>query len=335
MRQEQGAAPVRIGDCTVGPGHPTFLVAEIGINHNGDMDIAKRLIDLAAIAGASAVKFQTRTVGTVYSLEELARPRPVPRNLLENAIRRGTLSAEAVTRLRKSDFEDSTNGDLKWLLELTDNELREIDDHCRERGIIWFTACWDTASVDRIEELFPGTPAHKIPSPCNQDDELLRRLRKTGKPLILSTGMTDLDGIRAAVYVLGTENLIVLHCASVYPTGTTSGDEMLGLINLRGITTLQETFGVPIGLSSHDSGIQPAYAAAVLGACMVEKHITLERGMWGSDQGSSIDPIDLPRLGKMLQELPLILGDGKILVNEAERAMEQKLRRVWRKAPVS
>lgn len=330
-RMKTPIKPVKIGNKLVGPGHPTYIIGEVGINHNGDLDVAMKLIDLAVDAGADAVKLQTRTVDVVYSAEELAKPRQVPKALLEQAIKRGVLSPEAITRLQESDFEKSTNGDLKRALELTDAELGEIDGYCKAKGIAWLTSCWDTKSLERIERLFPDTPCHKIASACNEDDELLRLARSTGKPIILSTGMSDLAGIKKAVEVLGgTDNLVVLHCTSVYATGLEAGLEVLKQINLLGIDTLLEQFNVPVGFSSHDSGILPSYAAVARGACMVEKHITLERAMWGSDQASSLDPVDWVRLCRAIRELPVALGNGVIEIYPEEVPVAKKLRRVRR-----
>lgn len=321
---------IHIGSREIGTGQRPYIIGEIGINHNGDLAIAKKLVDVAINAGADAVKLQTRTVEIVYSQAELAKPRPVPRSILENAIRRGVLSDDAVKRLRNSNFEHSTNGDLKHALELTDDELVEFDCYCRLQHITWLTSCWDVQSFDRIERLFPHLPAHKVASACNEDDELLGRIRASGKPIILSTGMTDLAGVSTAVDVVGREQLVLLHCTSVYPKGTESGDEILRLVNLRGMDTLRETFNVPVGFSSHDSGIMPSYAAAARGAVIIEKHITLERSMWGSDQGSSIEPLALTSLCRMVHELHIALGDGQIVVYPDERDVAQKLRRVRR-----
>jgi len=327
--------PVVIAGRKVGPEELPFIVAEIGINHNGFVSTAKELIDLAVEAGCDAVKFQTRTVPVVYSTAELDKSRDVPRDILEHAIKRGVLSSISIKRLEQSDFRNSLNSDLKYALEFTDDEYREIDTYSKMRGILWFTSCWDSQSVERIERLFPDLPCHKIASACNEDDGLLTRLRATEKPLILSTGMTDLVGVHNAVRMLDKKNLIILHCTSVYPqgTGVEYGAEMLRHINLRGIETLREEFAVPVGFSGHDTGIQPAYAAAVLGACMIEKHITLERGMWGSDQGSSLAPEGLHRLCGMVHELQYVLGNGVIEVYPAEQAAITKLRRVRRTHP--
>src|SRR3989338_8802073 len=144
---DQKIKPVRIGNRLVGPGEPTFIIAEIGINHNGSLELAKKMIDAAVKAGADAVKFQTRTVDVVYSSVELTKPRPVPRAILEQAIKRGVLSVADIRRLQKSDFENSTNGDLKRALEFTDSELTAIDIDCAQHEIMWFTSCCDTEAL--------------------------------------------------------------------------------------------------------------------------------------------------------------------------------------------
>jgi len=320
---------IEINGTPVGDGYPCYIVAEIGINHNGDLAIAKKLIDLAVSAGSNAVKFQTRTVEVVYSKEELQKPRSVPKPVLENAMRRNVLPKANIDRLVESDFEDSTNGDLKYALEFTLEEYKEIDSYCREKNITWLTSCWDTSAFERMEKEF-DLPCHKIASPCNEDNELLCLARKSGKPVILSTGMTDLEGVRDAVEILGLNNLILLHCTSVYPNKTEAEDDILRMINLRGIDTLRREFGVPVGFSSHDDGIQPSYAAAGRGAVMLEKHITLNRRLFGSDQGSSVEPIEFARLCRMVKELPVVLGDGLIKIHCEEEAVAKKLRRVRR-----
>ncbi len=312
----------------VGPNCPCFIVAEIGINHNGDIKIAKQLIDTAAKAGADAVKFQTRTIEVVYTPEELAKARPVPRSMIENGIKRGVLPPLSVERLMQSDFENTTNGDLKRILEFTDDEYRAIDFYCAEKGIVWLTSCWDTQALARMIPF--NLPCHKIASACNEDDELLAAVSKTGKPVILSTGMTDIYGVGAAVDVLGKENLIILHCTSVYPKGTEHGDELLSMVNLNGIEVLADTFDVPVGFSSHFSGIMPVYAAVAMGACMIEVHITLERGMYGSDQASSLEPAEFSRLFKAVKELDVAKGNGKIVIYPGEEEVAKKLRRVRR-----
>lgn len=322
-------AIVTIGNKEVGKDREVFIVAEIGINHNGDVEIAKRLIDVAVAAGADAVKFQKRTIPVVYSEAELSpeRKREVHPALLRNAIKRWVFSEDAVSRLERSNFEDATNGDLKWLLEFTHDEYAVIDEYCRKKGILWFASCWDEASVDFIDKFDP--PCYKIASPSLTDDALLQHTRSKGKPIILSTGMSDLTMIRHAVSVLGEDDLIVMHCTSYYATQSVdAGDHGLSLLNLRGMRTLSRTFpAVPIGFSSNDTGIMPTYASVAMGACAIEKHLTLYRAMWGSDQEVSVEPDDFKRLCRAIREFSLVHGNGKIVIYDEEVPLIKKLRR--------
>lgn len=318
---------VTIGTREVGPGAPCWIVAEIGINHNGDIALAKKLIDAAHEAGCEAVKFQKRTVDVVYSPKDLAQPREIPREMVELAFKRGVLPVENRRRIELQGLEATTNGDQKHILEFNESEYAEIDRYCKEKGILWFASPWDEESVDFLERFDP--PCYKVASASLTDDGLLRHMRDKGRPIILSTGMADLPMIQHAVEVVGTDDLILLHCTSVYPTFKQGDfDRGLSLINLHGMQTLRDSFpGVPVGFSSHDLGIQPSYAAAVLGACMLEKHVTLFRGMYGSDQGASIEADDLRRLVRMVHEIPLVLGDGEIRFYEDEKPVAAKLRR--------
>ena len=285
--------PVRIGDRLVGPGHPTFITAEIGINHNGDLEVAKALIEAAATAGCDAVKFQKRTVDVVYTPEELAKPRENPFG--------------------------PTNGDLKHGLEFGYEQYAEIDRFCRDRGILWFASSWDEGSVDFIEEFDP--PCHKLASASLTDDGLLRHYRRTERPILLSTGMSRLEQIDHAVDVLGRENLVILHATSTYPSST---DEL----NLKMIPRLLERYDVPIGYSGHEVGLYTTLSAMVLGACVLERHITLDRAMWGSDQAASVEPQGFARLVKDVRAVEVALGDGIKRVYESEIPIMQKLRRV-------
>ena len=287
------ARTVAIGNRAVGPGHPCFAVAEIGINHNGDVSIAKKLIDAAVLAGCDAVKFQKRTIEVVYTPEELSRP-------------------------RESPFGE-TNVDLKRGLELSREEYAEIDRYCNEKKITWFASCWDEQSVDFIEEFSP--PCYKIASASLTDDNLLRHTRSTGKPVILSTGMSSVEQVRHAVEVLGEEELVILHCVSTYPAKPSE-------LNLRVIQTLMKEHRCPIGYSGHEVGLMTTLAAVVLGACMVERHITLDRAMWGSDQAASVEVHGMIRLIKDIRAFEEAIGDGKKGVRESERPIMEKLRRV-------
>ena len=284
---------IRIGGATVGDGMPCFIVAEIGINHNGDVALAKSLIDVAEASGCDAVKFQKRTVDIVYSPEELAKVRESPFGM--------------------------TNGDLKRGLEFGRAEYEEIADYCRQQEIIWFASCWDEASVDFIDAFRP--PCYKIASASLTDDGLLRYTRAKGKPILLSTGMSALDEIDHAVEVLGSDDLILLQATSTYPA---EYDEL----DLRVIPKLRERYGLPVGYSGHETGIASSVAAVALGACVVERHITMERSMWGSDQAASLGPSGIVRLVRDIRLVEDALGTGDKHVFEREKPVIQKLRRV-------
>jgi N-acetylneuraminate synthase len=286
-------ATVRIGDTLVGDGQPCYIVGEIGINHNGDLGIAKKLVNAAVVAGANAVKFQKRTIEVVYSAEELSRPRENPFG--------------------------PTNGDLKRGLEFGLDAYREIDEHCRRIGMVWFASCWDEASVDFIEQF--GPPAHKIASATLTDDNLLRHHRRTRRPLILSTGMSTLEQIDHACQVLGTEDLILMHTTSAYPA-------KLCDLNLKMIPAMRERFGLPIGYSGHEVGLATSIAAVALGACMIERHITLDRAMWGSDQAASVEPQGLMKLARDAHSVQTALGTGVKQVTPDEVSVMKKLRRI-------
>lgn len=284
---------VRIAEREIGPDQPTFVVAEIGINHNGSLETAKQLIDAAVAAGCDAVKFQKRSIEVVYSAQELARPRESPFG--------------------------TTNGDLKRGLEFGIKEYAEIDRYCTEQHIVWFASCWDEASVDLIEQFQP--PCYKIASASLTDDNLLRHHRKTGRPLIVSTGMSTLEQIDHSVGVTGTRDLILLHTTSTYPSELTE-------LNLRAIPRLRERYGVPVGYSGHEVGLYTTLAAVVLGACVIERHITLDRSMWGSDQAASVEPQGFARLVKDIRAVEKAMGDGVKTVYPSEVPIMQKLRRV-------
>jgi len=284
---------VRIGNRLVGDDQPCFVIAEIGINHNGDIDTAKRLISVALAAGCDAVKFQKRTVSVVYTPEELAKPRENPFG--------------------------PTNGDLKYGLEFEQEEYEEIDAFCRSIKMTWFASPWDESSVDFLEPFH--LPVHKIASASLTDDSLLRHIRRTGKPIILSTGMSTYAEIDHAVEVLGKENLILMHATSTYPANY---DEL----NLRAIPVMARRYGVPVGYSGHETGIPTSVCAAALGACCVERHITLDRASWGSDQAASLEPNGINRLVRDIRLWEQARGDGIKRVYEREFPIIKKLRRV-------
>jgi N-acetylneuraminate synthase len=293
MNEQLPPKAVRIGNVLVGDGQPCYVIAEIGINHNGDIDLAKRLISVAIAAGCNAVKFQKRTVEVVYPSEELARPRESPFG--------------------------ATNGDLKYGLELDYYDYQEIDAYCRASKIPWFASCWDEKSVDFINRF--EVPCYKIASASLTDDQLLRHTRSTGKPIILSTGMSTIEQIDHAVEVLGKDNLILLHACSTYPAYYEE-------LNLRAIPALRQRYGVPVGYSGHETGIASTVAAAVLGACCVERHITMDRAMWGSDHAASLEPNGISRVVRDIRLVEQSMGDGQKRVYEREQPIIKKLRRV-------
>ena len=284
---------VKIGSRRVGQGQSCFIVAEIGINHNGDLGLAKKLIDMAANAGCDAVKFQKRTIEVVYTRDELAAPRESPFG--------------------------STNGELKRALEFDVQEYGEIDSYCRRLRIPWFVSCWDEHSVDVMRRF--DLPCFKIASASLTDDRLIAYTRTTGRPLILSTGMSTIDEIDHAVGILRQDDLILLHACSTYPAFY---DEL----NLRAIPALQNRYRIPVGYSGHETGIPSTVAAVVLGACMVERHITMDRAMWGSDHAASLEPNGITRLVRDIRLVEQCLGDGIKRVHEREFPIIRKLRRV-------
>lgn len=285
---------VQIGDHEVGTGRPVYVIGEIGINHNGDVENAKKLIDVAAEAGCQAVKFQKRT-------PEISTPK------------------DQRDKIRQTPWGEMTYLEYKYKVEFEHEQYTEIDQYAKSRGIQWFASPWDVPSVAFLEEF--GVPTHKIASASVTDHELLRALADTGKPMILSTGMSTLEQIDAAVGILGTDDLVILHSTSTYPLPPEEA-------NLRTISTLQERYGVPVGYSGHETGLQISLAAVALGAVAVERHITLDRAMWGSDHAASLEPKGLTNLVRDIRILQDALGDGEKRVMPGELAPMSRLRRV-------
>jgi N-acetylneuraminate synthase len=281
------------GTRVIGDGQPTYVVAEIGINHNGSPDIARRLIDAAANAKCDAVKFQKRT-------PELCVP-PHQRD-----------------QIRQTPWGTMSYLDYRRRMEFDVADYLRLVEHCRSRSIDWFASCWDESAVDFIEWFDPI--GYKIPSAALTDVGLLRRFRQTGRPLILSTGMSTMHQIEAAVALLGTRDLLVTHATSTYPCP-------FGELNLRMIATIRSRFDCPVGYSGHEVGLPTTLAAVCLGASLVERHITLDRAMWGTDQAASVEPRGLERLVQYIRDIEAAMGDGVKTVYESERAVMQKLRR--------
>lgn len=279
----------------IGTPSPTYIIAEIGINHNGSLDMAKKLIDEAVAAGCSAVKFQKRT-------PELCVPRD------QWAIQRDT------------PWGRMTYMEYRHKVEFSFVEYVEINRYCRELGIDWFASCWDELSVDFIEQFNP--PLYKAASASLTDHALLAKMKSTGKPLIISTGMSTMNEIVEAVEAIGTDNLLIAHSTSSYPCP-------LEEVNLRMINTLMDIFpDIPIGYSGHETGLATTIAAVAMGACFVERHFTLDRAMWGSDQAASVEPTGMHRLVKDIRAVEEALGDGVKHVYASELSSRNKLRRV-------
>jgi N-acetylneuraminate synthase len=284
---------MKIGNFELCGGNATFVIAEIGINHNGDIKIAKELIKAAKDAGCNAVKFQKRTIEVVYTEQELANHRESPFG--------------------------TTNGDLKRGLEFSREVYAEIDRYCKEFDIIWFASPWDEQSVDFLESF--NVPCHKIAAASLTDAGLLKKLKATGKPILLSTGMSELEEIDKAVALFDKSKLLLFHCVSLYPAPSDK-------VNLRGIKTLSERYGVPVGYSGHELDTIISAAAIAIGAVAVERHFTLDRGMWGSDHKASINPQEMTELVRNIRLVEQSLGDGKIMCLPEEVPVKQKLRRV-------
>ncbi|MBO6756965.1 MAG: N-acetylneuraminate synthase family protein [Roseibium sp.] len=273
-----------------------YVIAEIGINHNGDLGKALEMIRQAKAAGCDAVKFQKRTIDVVYTPEELARP-------------------------RESVFGD-TNGALKYGLEFGTAEYDEIDRTCQGLELDWFASPWDEGSVDFLMNY--DNPYIKVASAMVTDKDFLVHCAKTGRDLLVSTGMSDLPLVKRVVGTIldaGGRIACIYHCTSTYPTR----DED---INLAGLDTIAKTFpGIPVGYSGHENGLMPTVAAVAMGAVSVERHVTLDRGDWGSDQAASIEMDELGELVAQIRRLEVVRGDGIIKIYDEERPIAEKLRR--------
>jgi N-acetylneuraminate synthase len=285
---------LKIGNRLIGEGQSTYIIAEIGINHNGDLDTAKDMIRAAYNAGADAVKFQKRT-------PELCVP------------------PEQRTQMRETPWGYISYLDYRYKVEFGETEYREIDLLCKSLGVDWFASVWDTESVNFLEAFEPI--CYKVPSASLTDHELLKKLVSTGRPLIVSTGMSTMQEIRTSMALIPIDRLLITHTTSAYPCAP---DEL----NLRMIDTLKKEFDCPIGYSGHEVGLIPSVVSVSLGACLVERHFTLDRAMWGGDQAASVEPGGFERMVKYIRVTEQSLGDGIKKVYDSEIPIRKKLRRV-------
>lgn len=288
--------PIKLNDIiTIGQGHPCFIIAEIGINHNGSLENALHLIDEAAKSGCNAVKFQKRT-------PEICTPR------------------DQWDVMRDTPWGRMSYIDYRHKVEFGEKEYAAIDKFSRERGIIWFASCWDEPSVDFLEKFNPAL--YKAASASLTDVALLKKKKSTGKPLIISTGMSTTEEIDTAIANIGTDNLLIAHSTSAYPCPVNE-------LNLKMIPALQKKYPeVPIGYSGHETGLAPTLVSVGLGAYFIERHFTLDRAMWGSDQAASVEPAGMARLVRDIRDIEAALGDGIKKVYESELGQRQKLRKV-------
>lgn len=288
-------ATVSLGKRKVGDGESVYIIAEIGINHNGSLENALRLIEGAHEAGCDCVKFQKRT-------PELCVPK------------------DQWNIERDTPWGRMTYIDYRHKVELGYQEFQTIDTLCRKLGIDWTASCWDEESVDFMNRF--NVPFLKAASASLTDIPLLKKKKSTGKPLMISTGMSTMEEIDSAVSEIGSENLLIAHSTSTYPCKPEE-------LNLRVIQTLKKKFPeVLVGYSGHEVGLTPTLAAVSLGATFVERHITLDRAMWGSDQAASVEVGGFRRLVDNIRDVERSLGDGIKCVYESEMGQRKKLRRV-------
>ena len=285
---------VSVGKKAIGAGEPVYIIAEIGINHNGDIEIAKQLMDVAVETGCDAVKFQKRTPEICVPEEQKSIPRETPW---------GTM----------------TYFDYKKRIEFEQPEFEQIDAYAKKIGIDWFASPWDVPSVDFLEDF--NVPCQKIASACLTDSELLTAVNKTETTTILSTGMSSIEEIDNAVSLLNNVPLAIAQATSTYPAEASE-------LNLRAIQSFAEKYKVPVGYSGHERGLQVTIAAVALGATFIERHITLDRSMWGTDHSASLEPEGLKKLVRDIRVVELALGDGKKKVYDSEIPIRAKLRRV-------
>ncbi len=288
------AKELKIGKHMIGEGHPVYIIAEIGINHNGDIKIAEEMIRAAKQAGVSAVKFQKRTPLLCVPPEER-------------------------TKMRETPWGYITYLEYREHVEFGKEEYARIDQLCKELDIDWFASVWDEEAIDFLEEFSPI--AYKVPSAALTDNSLIDKLNATGRPIILSTGMSTMEQIRNSVSHFDIDHLAITHATSSYPCDPRD-------LNLRMVETLTREFDCPVGYSGHEVGLIPSVVAVGLGATIVERHFTLDRAMWGTDQSASVEPSGMARLVKYIRVTEQALGDGVKKVYDSEIPSLNKLRRV-------
>ncbi len=285
---------VKIGSKKIGDSHPVFIVAEIGINHNGDVEIAKRLIDVAVIAGCDAVKFQKRSPELCVPEEYKDIKRETPWGIMSYL-------------------------DYRKRIEFGENEYDEIDRYCKEKNIIWFASAWDLPSLEFLEKY--KIAIYKVPSALLTHKQYLLKLKKAERPVMLSTGMSDFETVKRAVSLVGIDNMVLMHATSTYPTSPQE-------INLRVLNTYKERFPCPVGYSGHEVGLQISLAAVALGANALERHITLDRSMWGTDQSASVEPTGLIKLVRDIRIIEQAMGDGVKRILPREEEVAKRLRKI-------
>jgi len=270
-----------------------FVIAEIGINHNGDLSIAKELIDVAADAGADAVKFQKRTIDLVYSKEMLDGPRESPWGTTQREQKEG--------------------------LEFGKEEYDEINSYCEKKGIEWFASAWDLNSQEFLHQY--DLKYNKIASAMIIYEDLLKMVAAEGRHTFISTGLSELSDIDNAVKIFKDTEcpFELMHCVSTYPMRDEDA-------NLRTINTLRDRYNCDVGYSGHEVGLAVSYAASALGITSLERHITLDRAMYGSDQSASIQPAGFRQLLGAIRKIEEAMGDGQKRVLDAEVSIAQKLR---------
>ena len=276
----------------IGKSH-IYITAEIGINHNGDIEIAKELIKNSKSAGVDAVKFQKRTIDTVYS-------------------------EDVLNQFRESPW-GTTQREQKEGLEFSFEEYSEIDNYCKELDIDWYASAWDLESQDFLNQF--DMPVNKVASAMTTNKDFLKKVAQDNKPTFISTGMCTVEEIKTAVDIFNQNNcnFVLMHTNSEYP----SREEKL---NLKMINTLKKEFNCNVGYSGHESSVSPSLVAATLGAVSIERHITLDRSMYGSDQAASLEYPGMKNLVDTVRKLNLIIGDGKKVITDVEQEVAKKLR---------